>query len=378
MSNKWTALGVLPSVNVKPGYFSSDYLSLVGVPDPRYQEALVNGPNLVQFLGKFEGSHGELLRPSLLIRSDAYPDRPTAEAISSFRDIVVASIVLDVRVRTVTWRRNVGPVYADSFDIYPWMISPDGRRLVSENAAHWAIHDLDRFRGTASPTVPVQEVGHEPAHPRFFAQLYSLWKARYIEGSDNWSSRAVLRSLNMVTSALRLSSATGSSESFYDYGRALALWVSAFEILVHPGPAGTVNRQKVLDLISSIPWRSKILLDETHQAGFGGANVGTVRLANALYAKMYNLRNDFLHGNPVEPAAFRLLNATSILDYPAAIFRMALSTVLPDPDEIAADDVIAEKRTRDEYWLSIQQTAYKNDCEECLQAAVKPRPADDE
>ncbi|MGR9289900.1 hypothetical protein ACU8OS_15730 [Rhizobium leguminosarum] len=378
MALKWSALGTLPSIDMKPGYFAGDYMAVVGAHDGRYREAIANGPNLDNFLSKFEGSHGERLMPSLLIRSDAFPDRPNSEAISSFMDIVIACVVLDVRVRTVTWRRNVGPFYADSFEIYPWMIAPDGRRLVAQNAALWAVHELDRFRGTASAAVPVQEIGQEPVHPRFFKQLLAIWKSRFIDGQGDWTSRAILRSLKMATSALRLSSPTGSTESFYDYGRILSLWVSAFEILVHPGPTGKATRQKVLDLLKTIPWQSSMAREETHQADFGGGNIRNVRLANALYVKMNDLRNDFLHGNPVEPEKFRLDNGTWILSYPAAIFRMALSTMLPDPDEVTWEQALSGEKARDEYQRHLQATRYRVDCEECLLAAVKPQPVDDE
>lgn len=378
MALKWTAIGALPNIDMRPGYFAGDYMAVAGAYDDRYRDAIANGPNLHRFLSTFEGSHGQRLRPSILIRSDAYPDRPTSEAISSFMDIVIACVVLDVRVRTVTWRRNVGPFYADSFEIYPWMIDPEGKRLVAQNAALWAVHELDKFRGTASAAVPVQEVGHEPAHPRLFKQLYAIWKSRFIDGHDDWTSRAILRSLKMATSALRLSSPTGSTESFYDYGRILSLWVSAFEILVHPGATGRATRQRVLNLLKSIPWQSRMAMEELHPADFGGGNIADVRLANALYVKMNDLRNDFLHGNPVEPEKFRLENGTWILSFPATIFRMALSTMLPDPDEVTREQVLSGEKTREEYRQHLEETRYRNDCEECLLAAVRPQSVDDE
>ncbi|MFW8642022.1 hypothetical protein ACOJBO_01155 [Rhizobium beringeri] len=110
----------------------------------------------------------------------------------------------------------------------------------------------------------------------------------------------------MAASAMRLSSPTGSTESFYDYGRVLSLWVSAFEILVHSGATGKATRQRVLDLLKSIPWQSEMAREETHSADFGGGKTFDLRLANALYMKMNDLRNNFLHGNAVEPEDFRL------------------------------------------------------------------------
>ncbi|CAK02898.1 hypothetical protein pRL80097 (plasmid) [Rhizobium johnstonii 3841] len=378
MALKWTALGVLPNINMMSDVFAGEHMALVGFQDDRFLDALANGPNLQTFLSKFEGNHGQRLRPSLLVRSDAYPDRPNSEAISSFMDIVVACVVLDARVRAVTWRRNVGPFHTDAFEIYPWMIDPQGKRLVAGNAALWAIHELDKFRGAASAAVPVQDVGNEPAHPRFFKQLLALWKSRFIDGHNDWTSRAILRSLKMAASAMRLSSPTGSTESFYDYGRVLSLWVSAFEILVHPGATGKATRQRVLDLLKSIPWQSEMAREETHSADFGGGKTFDLRLANALYMKMNDLRNNFLHGNAVEPEDFRLKNGTLILSFPAAIFRMALATILGDPDGVTSEQVIAGEKTREEYGKHLQATRFRNDCEECLLAAVKPQTPDDE
>lgn len=61
---------------------------------------------------------------------------------------------------------------------------PYDHGLVAGNAAHWAVHELETFRGTASATVPVQEVGQKPAHPRFFKQLHEIWKSVFIDGLD--------------------------------------------------------------------------------------------------------------------------------------------------------------------------------------------------
>jgi hypothetical protein len=93
---------------------------------------------------------------------------------------------------------------------------------------------------------------------------------------------------------------------------------------------------------------------------------------------MYDLRNDFLHGNAVEPEDFRLDNGTSILSFPAAIFRMALATMLPDPDGVTPEQVKAGEKTLEEYGQHLQATRFRNDCEDCLLAAIKPQPADDE
>jgi hypothetical protein len=75
---------------------------------------------------------------------------------------------------------------------------------------------------------------------------------------------------------------------------------------------------------------------------------------------------------------FCLENGTWILDYPAAIFRMALSTVLFDPDEVTWEAVIAGERTRNEYLQHFQEKSYRDDCEDCLRVAIEARPSEEE
>ncbi len=45
MALKWSALGALPSIDMKPGYFAGDYMAVVGAYDGRYREAIANVRN---------------------------------------------------------------------------------------------------------------------------------------------------------------------------------------------------------------------------------------------------------------------------------------------------------------------------------------------
>jgi hypothetical protein len=63
--------------------------------------------------------------------------------------------------------------------------------------------------------------------------LLERWVARFPQASMAWSDRALFRSLNMANEAARIPAPVAST--FYDVGRTLALWVSAFEIVAHPG-----------------------------------------------------------------------------------------------------------------------------------------------
>ncbi|MGO7036183.1 hypothetical protein [Rhizobium ruizarguesonis] len=68
MTNEWTALGVLPNINMEASCFGGEYLAVVGENDDRYDSAVANGTDLDIFLSKFESAHGVRLRPSLLVK----------------------------------------------------------------------------------------------------------------------------------------------------------------------------------------------------------------------------------------------------------------------------------------------------------------------
>jgi hypothetical protein len=85
---------------------------------------------------------------------------------------------------------------------------------------------------------------------------------------------------------------TRAASVFYDTGRSLALWVSAYEILVIQG---RTPQQK--------------------------------QLATWVCRKVYDLRNDFLHGNDVVGTAL-LLNGKPVIDFAAILYRLMLTGFL--------------------------------------------------
>src|SRR5262245_51804676 len=68
--------------------------------------------------------------------------------------------------------------------------------------------------------------------------------------------------------------------SINDVGTRIALWVSAFEVLCHPG--GGVNKRHVQGVISGAPFSNKSLLSTRFTIKYGG-NKFRVTLPEALY-----------------------------------------------------------------------------------------------
>jgi hypothetical protein len=66
--------------------------------------------------------------------------------------------------------------------------------------------------------------------------------------------QSLFRSLNMANQALQAPG--GTDTTYYDVGRSIALWISAFEILAHP-PNANANLQVVYELLENIKWQTR-------------------------------------------------------------------------------------------------------------------------
>jgi hypothetical protein len=117
--------------------------------------------------------------------------------------------------------------------------------------------------------------------------------------------------------------------TFYDVGRSIALWVSAFEILVHPG-RGWSGLSQVYELLDGVEWRLRETGHRVHLAYHPNPKKRSRRALGAwLYGELYRARNDFLHGNPVSPRRLTIRGSgQNLFRYAAPLYRMALTAFL--------------------------------------------------
>ena len=132
----------------------------------------------------------------------------------------------------------------------------------------------------------------------------------------------------MANQASRLPA--GIDTTFYDVGRSIALWVSAFEILAHPG-TGKSGLGPVYDLLENVAWefpRSRHRRYKAYQMGKG--TTPRRPLSCWIYGEMYRTRNDFLHGNPVSQNQLIVKSSNrNLFQYAAPLYRLALTEFLP-------------------------------------------------
>jgi hypothetical protein len=145
-----------------------------------------------------------------------------------------------------------------------------------------------------------------------------------VHGDDSTKNLRLFRSLEMARAASKRPG--GSDATQYDVGRAVALWVSAFEILAHDGRHADFGR--VLSLLDRVQWLRQPFKVRDRTVIYRQQSIPT-NLAGVIYERLYRARNDFLHGNPVTDETLRLERCSqNALHFAAPLFRLALTAAL--------------------------------------------------
>ncbi|MER9592970.1 hypothetical protein NKI94_30115 [Mesorhizobium australicum] len=328
MTSDWTPVFVLPNIPLEAA-IGCDVAALAPAHDPRVTALKRAHPMFRRFLNRFADNFGAKFEPSVLLLDTAAPAVfREIGTLASFRDLIALATVTRGRALELRFPRRHRIVFGEAFAIYPWMLDRHYEDMIGSTPAILGTHEVARFKGQSSPMLFRTQLGNSDVDQPLLAALMERWRRRYEASQPAWEDVALMRSLNMAYQASLLPA--GTDTTFYDVGRIVSLWVSAFEILVHPGGNGQANRDKVFDLVERTPWEipaSGRLIYDT-----GGKTKVRRTLASWLYQMLYDCRNDFFHGNPVERS--NLLLATpqrSIFEYAAPLYRIALTAFLPLP-----------------------------------------------
>ncbi len=320
--------------------------------DPRVQEIDEAHPRHRRFLRSFTNAFGvERLPTVLLVKPDASHRYRTADAVASFRDVLSMSIVPRSRARTIQYGGSRGVNFSKAFDFYPWVIDKNYKYLIAVTPAMVALHDVKRFGGQAAPEISDMKMLATDLDQPLFDELVKRWRRSYGSRKPAWEDVALMRSLNMAHQASQLPALVDAT--LLDYGRLVALWVSAFEILVHPGPGGKANQWKVYKLLEKMPWQMKENRRRTLKCHLSKRGSFVKRpLPSWLYQRLNDARNTFLHGNPINKRQLLLPKTKSnIVDFAAPLYRMALTSFLDlrwKGELPAVDDAKAFARACDE------------------------------
>lgn len=325
----WNCIAVLPNIRLDDPV-EGGRIAMASALDSRVAAAVKQHQSLGDFLSRFYDTHNNRIIPSVILWDDSTkPYVPAFDALCSFRDVVAVSYVLLARAGGLIAGSLPPTQWMDSFSIFPWMLTRDHKDIVCQTPAVHGLHNIKSFRGQTSPELVDRSLSARDLDRPLFDDLLQQWKEVYLDGADTHAHVALFRALNMAFRAGAIPG--GVDATTYDYGRSLALWVSAFEILAHPGGSGKADLLKVYDLLEMVPYELRKVSDAVH-AAYHNRNkqpASTRNLACWLYGEIYKARNDFLHGNPLPPD--RLLIKASgrhLLSYAPPLYRVALSAAL--------------------------------------------------
>jgi len=336
---EWVAATVLPNIELQAP-IEGGCVALVPRDDARIKALCRVHPNLKKFLGKFTDAFNEKIRPAVLIvHTDAPQSVFDVDALASFRDAIAVSTVVYNRALELRYPHGNRINFSNSFWFYPWMLDKQYEGLIGSTPAMLGIHDVSAFKGQSSPEIPQKILSNLDIDQPLLDALLSRWQRRYTGRRISWSDRALFRSLNMANQAAMLPA--GSDTTFYDVGRLIGLWVSAFEILAHPGK-GKSGIFPVYHLLEKVEWGGKPCAARRYKAYSPNRNAQDRRtLACWLYGEIYDARNQFLHGNVVSQNRLIVKKADrSLFQFAAPLYRMALTGFLPlsCPDLVSSND----------------------------------------
>lgn len=371
----WTCVAVLPNVDMSDSV-EGGRIAMSSPQDARVQASVVQFPSLGDFLSRFYDTHGNRITPSLILwdaLSEA--DLPRFDAMCSFRDVVATSHVLVARARAISGSFPSSTQWMDSFSIFPWMLARDHEHIVCQTPAVRGMHDIKSFRGQSSPELVCCRLNGSDLDRALFDALLQRWNEVYMVGSSAHSDVALFRSLNM---AFRAGSIPAGADAIdYDYGRSVALWVSAFEILAHPGGGGRADLLKVYDLLEKASYVSARVSDAVRAAYDNRTKPAPKRnLACWLYGEAYQARNDFLHGNPL-PSDRLVIKASgrALASYLPLLYRVALSAALDIkwtvPKPATTDTDVLGQWMSDKTRFSAPQRVIENAIATCLDPAPR-------
>lgn len=323
---QWSPVFVLPNLELAEA-IEGEVAALAPAHDSRVRSLARAHRAFGRFIRRFSDVFGERLQPPVLIvRTDAPHSFFEVSALAGFRDLIAIAAITAGRAAALRHAGSHRVLFGNAFAFYPWMLDKTFEHLIATSPAILALHEVDRFRGQSSPELFRMMLVTGSVDAPLLEALLVRWRSRFRTANPSWGDIALLRSLNMAYHASLLPAA--SEVTFYDVGRLISLWVSAFEILVHPGGNGQANRDKVFELLERVHWLREDCAEKKYDTG-GRLRVRRT-LACWLYQRLYDVRNGFLHGNPVASEDLMVAVAgRTLLEYAAPLYRAALTAFLP-------------------------------------------------
>jgi hypothetical protein len=326
MAEQWDLLFSLPNLSPPiPSPFESDGFVICSGRDPRLKKLAASAGNTTarRMLNSFRTHRGARYKPGcFLIRTNVAKALRDAEVIRAFRNICSISTITAAYALSLDspdagqWR----VFWGDQFVFGYFTAGHSGAVLTLSGASLGMDNKIPRQQPDAQFSNPTSWsiLVDEPLLDR----LLRCWRRCYLQNRDRKKLLRLFRSLEVAFHASQFP-ADGMT-SINDIGTRLALWVSAFEVLCHPG--GSVNKRIVQTTVRNAPFTLRALAAKRYTISFQGKKI-RVTLPEALYDDLYWARNQFLHGMPVRRSMLQYRQSkqyAELTDVAPVLFNAAL------------------------------------------------------
>ncbi len=365
MSEKliWKIAQIIPNITLnKP--FETDFIAIVPHNDERIKNITNLKPEIDKFINGFQNQFGKKRNISIMIFRHDIPDSLREnEAVVGIRNIYAISCIINAIENKIISLNTRYTLFSDYFNFYPISLSRDQECLITSSPAIRGLLEIEDFKfGETNSALPSSFIIPEPDE-LILSSLKKVWKLRYVSRKNrSWKTQVLFRSLEMAYQATSLPFENNST--IYDRGSRIALWVSAFEVLSHP-ENGKADLDTVFNLIDNKSLTDPRLYGRYYKILVKGKE-SRVSLIKKLYKELYDVRNDFLHGNKVTMnSLFHSKNSRrpDLLSLAPIIYKVALLHLL----EILNIDILINKSLGD----SFKNYFYIQNLQEALLSATR-------
>lgn len=296
---EWDLFLILPNLNPRvPSPFRTKYLCLCSGKDPLVESVVDSAANRtgLAMLRQYRTWFGKSYVPGcLLVQVDAPDAVRFREALRSFRNVCALASVTHAFARKLTGAQW-GATYTDFFVVAAHIADKMGWIGKVDGVVGGTNDEVDRFRGLCNGQIDLPDAFTIDVDGVLFNRLTKAWEAQYVAGPNNDAFLRLFRSLEVAFHAAQFPS--DGLTSIHDAGTRIGLWVSAFEVLCHPGTNARVNKRVVHDFLNKATLSNESLSALKYDLRHKG-QIYQVSQLGVIYEQLYEARNAFMHGNPV-------------------------------------------------------------------------------
>lgn len=293
--DSWIFISVLPNL-ILINSFETKYAAIVSYDDERVKYIRENNKSIDELLESFIDTELRKIKPSvLLIHKRIYSKIERHAAIVAFRNVIALSVILDGWIPIIFSKHlNIySTLYSDFYDLFPMNGYSDKFYFVNSPALSNIISNA-KIKFQSNYALPDTNNFYLFFDDKLINALFNILEKYFIKKNKVHSYSSLFRSLQVVFSACKMP--TDNISTFYDYGIKVGLWISAFEILFHPGGVGKIGYKDIIKELNKYELLNPKIKNKLYSIN---NNIKT-NIIGLVYNEIYNARNDFYHGNNID------------------------------------------------------------------------------